>query len=181
MCCVKCDMFSLFQDTLSQQSVDIQDSVQPRPSDRRQFQPIVGSLASEEVGKNKSTASKCFLTLKPYSLRREVWHNRISWIDAWTTIPQARLMPWSTLADVTELWPAVPGIVFQELWRCHLSCEICSSSSSSRKGWRYKACNLYKISLCNILDLIISIKIIMVFHPGWLHNLISLHWPIKQV
>ncbi|KAH0617655.1 hypothetical protein JD844_016116 [Phrynosoma platyrhinos] len=43
-------------DSISQKSVDIHDSVQPRSSDRRQFQPIVGPPANEEVSKNKPTA-----------------------------------------------------------------------------------------------------------------------------
>ncbi|XP_060133747.1 brefeldin A-inhibited guanine nucleotide-exchange protein 1 isoform X3 [Zootoca vivipara] len=43
-------------DTLSQKSVDIHDSVQPRSSDRRQFQPIVGLPASEDASKNKPPA-----------------------------------------------------------------------------------------------------------------------------
>uniref|UniRef100_A0A8C8SF54 ADP ribosylation factor guanine nucleotide exchange factor 1 n=1 Tax=Pelusios castaneus TaxID=367368 RepID=A0A8C8SF54_9SAUR len=38
-------------DTISQKSVDIHDTVQPRSSERHQIQPIVGSTASEEISK----------------------------------------------------------------------------------------------------------------------------------
>uniref|UniRef100_A0A674I3S0 ARF guanine nucleotide exchange factor 1 n=1 Tax=Terrapene triunguis TaxID=2587831 RepID=A0A674I3S0_9SAUR len=43
-------------DTISQKSVDIHDTVQPRSSDRHQIQPIVGSTASEEISKTRPTA-----------------------------------------------------------------------------------------------------------------------------
>ncbi|ETE60342.1 Brefeldin A-inhibited guanine nucleotide-exchange protein 1 [Ophiophagus hannah] len=43
-------------DAISQKSVDIHDSVQPKSLDRRQFQPIVGLPANEEVSKNKPIA-----------------------------------------------------------------------------------------------------------------------------
>ncbi|KAL7984261.1 hypothetical protein Chor_002831, partial [Crotalus horridus] len=43
-------------DAISQKSVDIHDSVQPKSLDRRQFQPIVGMPANEEVSKNKPIA-----------------------------------------------------------------------------------------------------------------------------
>ncbi|EMP41223.1 Brefeldin A-inhibited guanine nucleotide-exchange protein 1 [Chelonia mydas] len=43
-------------DTISQKSVDIHDTVQPRSSDKQQIQPIVGSTASEEISKIRPTA-----------------------------------------------------------------------------------------------------------------------------
>ncbi|KAJ7338896.1 hypothetical protein JRQ81_012798 [Phrynocephalus forsythii] len=42
-------------DSVSQKSVDIHDSVQPRSSDRCQFQPLAGPPAIEEISKNKLT------------------------------------------------------------------------------------------------------------------------------
>lgn len=57
--------FSLlsFQDTLSQKSVDIHDSVQPRPADGRSYQPSTGPAAAEELSKARPTASECSLVV----------------------------------------------------------------------------------------------------------------------
>ncbi|KAK2527972.1 Arfgef1 [Columba guinea] len=43
-------------DTISQKSVDIHDSVQPRSSDGRPYQPSAGPTAGEEMGKTRPTA-----------------------------------------------------------------------------------------------------------------------------
>ncbi|NXP79197.1 BIG1 protein, partial [Ramphastos sulfuratus] len=43
-------------DTLSQKSVDIHDSVQPRPADGRSYQPSTGPAAAEELSKARPTA-----------------------------------------------------------------------------------------------------------------------------
>nr|XP_013798254.1 PREDICTED: brefeldin A-inhibited guanine nucleotide-exchange protein 1 [Apteryx mantelli mantelli] len=43
-------------DTLSQKSVDIHDSIQPRPSDGRPYQPTAGSTVGEEMSKTRPAA-----------------------------------------------------------------------------------------------------------------------------
>uniref|UniRef100_A0A8C8AID3 ADP ribosylation factor guanine nucleotide exchange factor 1 n=1 Tax=Otus sunia TaxID=257818 RepID=A0A8C8AID3_9STRI len=43
-------------DTISQKSVDINDSIQPRSSDGRPYQPSAGSTAGEEMSKTRPTA-----------------------------------------------------------------------------------------------------------------------------
>ncbi|NXW99541.1 BIG1 protein, partial [Larus smithsonianus] len=43
-------------DTISQKSVDIHDSVQPRSSDGRPYQPSAGSTVGEEMSKTRPTA-----------------------------------------------------------------------------------------------------------------------------
>ncbi|NWH17609.1 BIG1 protein, partial [Grus americana] len=43
-------------DTISQKSVDIHDSVQPRSSDGRPYQPSAGSTIGEEMSKTRPTA-----------------------------------------------------------------------------------------------------------------------------
>ncbi|NXN67891.1 BIG1 protein, partial [Himantopus himantopus] len=43
-------------DTISQKSVDIHDSIQPRSSDGRPYQPSAGSTVGEEMSKSKPTA-----------------------------------------------------------------------------------------------------------------------------
>uniref|UniRef100_A0A8D0FF48 ADP ribosylation factor guanine nucleotide exchange factor 1 n=1 Tax=Strix occidentalis caurina TaxID=311401 RepID=A0A8D0FF48_STROC len=43
-------------DTISQKSVDINDSIQPRSSDGRPYQPSTGSTAGEEMSKTRPTA-----------------------------------------------------------------------------------------------------------------------------
>ncbi|NWQ63224.1 BIG1 protein, partial [Neopipo cinnamomea] len=42
-------------DTVSQKSVDIHDSIQPRPSDGRPYQPSMGSTVGEETSKTRPT------------------------------------------------------------------------------------------------------------------------------
>lgn len=55
-----------FQDTISQKSVDIHDSVQPRSSDGRPYQPSAGPTAGEEMGKTRPTASACFVLIRHF-------------------------------------------------------------------------------------------------------------------
>ncbi|NXS69309.1 BIG1 protein, partial [Pandion haliaetus] len=43
-------------DTISQKSVDIHDSIQPRSSDGRPYQPSTGSTVGEEMSKTRPTA-----------------------------------------------------------------------------------------------------------------------------
>ncbi|NXI32207.1 BIG1 protein, partial [Sterrhoptilus dennistouni] len=43
-------------DTISQKSVDIHDSIQPRPSDGRPYQPSTGSTVAEETSKARPAA-----------------------------------------------------------------------------------------------------------------------------
>ncbi|NXT51005.1 BIG1 protein, partial [Pluvianellus socialis] len=43
-------------DTISQKSVDIHDSIQPRSSDGRPYQPSAGSTVGEEMSKTRPTA-----------------------------------------------------------------------------------------------------------------------------
>ncbi|NXC20017.1 BIG1 protein, partial [Corythaeola cristata] len=43
-------------DTVSQKSVDIHDSIQPRSSDGRPYQPSAGSTVAEEMSKTRPTA-----------------------------------------------------------------------------------------------------------------------------
>lgn len=46
-----------FQDTVSQKSVDIHDSVQPRSAEGRPYQPGAGATVGEEMSKTRPTAS----------------------------------------------------------------------------------------------------------------------------
>lgn len=56
-------LFLSFQDTISQKSVDIHDSIQPRSSDGRPYQPSTGSTATEETSKARPAASACSAVL----------------------------------------------------------------------------------------------------------------------
>lgn len=57
--------FLFYQDTVSQKSVDIHDSIQPRSADNRQQAPLASvSTVNEEASKIKSIASELFLLIK---------------------------------------------------------------------------------------------------------------------